>query len=189
MAVACVDSDKCETVANLRQLVQLQPAHRHSDAWRLRLEQQVRKLSDTVDRLVADRMGLSPWPRLLQLEQRLDQLTAQLAGFTRPTTKPSDMQMIERLVCQRLSLNPWELRSQRHTPRLVRARCLVWLVARRHTDYSFPELARLFGRRNHTTVLQGVRQLLRLSAHDPELATLIAETEAEAAQALKGGAQ
>jgi len=52
------------------------------------------------------------------------------------------------------------------------ARLAAYLVARRCTRLSYPELGRAFGR-NHTTVLSGVRRMSAMCARDPALAEIV----------------
>ena len=53
------------------------------------------------------------------------------------------------------------------------ARLAAYLVARRCTRLSYPELGRAFGK-NHTTVLAGVQSMEAQCARDPGLAEIVA---------------
>ncbi len=55
---------------------------------------------------------------------------------------------------------------------LKEARLAAYLVARRCTRLSFPELGRAFGK-NHTSVFAGVRSMEAQCARDPGLAEIV----------------
>ncbi len=50
-----------------------------------------------------------------------------------------------------------DLIGPRRHKSLVRARAIAMYLARKHTDGSYPEIARAFGNRHHTTVLKAVQ--------------------------------
>jgi hypothetical protein len=66
-----------------------------------------------------------------------------------------------------------ELRSQRRTKTVVRARQIAMYLAKTETGQSLPELGRRFGGRDHTTILHGVRKIEGLIGKDPELAAMV----------------
>lgn len=65
---------------------------------------------------------------------------------------------IIREVCDLTGISALELKSARKTNNLVRARFYIAWRARKETSASFPQIGRYLGRRDHTTVLHGVRQ-------------------------------
>lgn len=65
---------------------------------------------------------------------------------------------IIREVCDLTGISITELKSPRKTHNLVRARYYIAWRARKETSASFPQIGRYLGRRDHTTVLHGVRQ-------------------------------
>ena len=55
----------------------------------------------------------------------------------------------------------WErVRSNRRTPDLVLARRLGVFFARRHTDASFPTIAKWLGLKSHTSAMQGYNRFM-----------------------------
>ncbi len=69
-------------------------------------------------------------------------------------------------------LSKWRHRQVAH-PRMV-----AMYLAREHTEHSYPILGRLF-RRDHTTVLHGVRKVRKLRAEDMCLWWLVSSLERE----------
>ncbi len=66
-----------------------------------------------------------------------------------------------------------ELISHRRQARLVRARTLFVVIMHRHTIFSYPEIGRLLGGRDHTTIMHMVKVVApRLRERDPAFAGL-----------------
>jgi chromosomal replication initiator protein len=69
-----------------------------------------------------------------------------------------------------------EMISQRRGRGVARPRQVAMYLTREHTGLSLPNIGRLFGHRDHTTVMHACRQVERLSA-DPVFAASVAEIE------------
>jgi len=65
---------------------------------------------------------------------------------------------IVKWVCQRTGYSRSELMSIRRHKDLTLARHLVWQIAKRTTSLSYPQMGKLFGDRDHTTVLHAIRK-------------------------------
>jgi hypothetical protein len=65
-------------------------------------------------------------------------------------------QDIMRWVCKRSGYSKLEICSRRRTNDLCHNRQLVWQIARKVTGMSFPQMGKLTGGRDHTTVLHGI---------------------------------
>lgn len=66
-----------------------------------------------------------------------------------------------------------DLRSQRRTAAIVRARQVAMYIAKKMTSQSLPEIGNRFGGRDHTTVFHAVKKIGALVEKDPELAAKI----------------
>lgn len=66
-----------------------------------------------------------------------------------------------------------EIKSTARTQRFVLARQAVYLIAREELGLSYPQIARHFGGKDHTTIMHGVRKLNGLVEHDEKLAAKI----------------
>lgn len=71
-----------------------------------------------------------------------------------------------------------DIRSQRRTKVVVRARQIAMYLAKTLTGQSLPEIGRRFGGRDHTTVLHAVRKIERLVGIEPGLADQIERIKA-----------
>jgi chromosomal replication initiation ATPase DnaA len=77
---------------------------------------------------------------------------------------------VKRRVAEHYKMTVGDLESPCRKRALVRARQMAMLMARRLTGRSFPEIARRFGDRDHTTVIHGCRQIEKKLALDAMLA-------------------
>lgn len=66
---------------------------------------------------------------------------------------------IQRTIAQRYGFHPRIMKSPCRLKRLARTRQLAMYFARELTPLSFPTLGRLFGKRDHTTILYGWRRV------------------------------
>ena len=69
---------------------------------------------------------------------------------------------IELTVATFFGLTPADLHSSRKSRTIALARNVAMLIARERTDLSFPEIARLMGNKNHTTVLLACRRMRKI---------------------------
>jgi hypothetical protein len=82
------------------------------------------------------------------------------------------------LVCERFGISRRDLLSHRRPGRLVRIRQAAFWLARQ-AGYTFPEIARACGDRDHTTIMHGVSRTEACMAGDDAFAALIHTLEAE----------
>lgn len=62
-------------------------------------------------------------------------------------------------VCQHFCLDLIDLRSHRRTVSLILPRQIAMYLCRKLTLHSMPEIARMFGNRDHTTILHAFRKI------------------------------
>ena len=77
---------------------------------------------------------------------------------------------IESIVSAFFSVSPAELHSSRKTQTIALARAVAMYLARRHTSMSFPEIGRVMGRKNHSTVILACRKIERTLAENATVA-------------------
>lgn len=82
---------------------------------------------------------------------------------------------VKRYVADKYSLQPGDLESRSRKRDVVRPRQIAMYAARKLTQQSFPQIARRFGPRDHSTVLHGVTLIEGMIARNPAFA---AEMEA-----------
>jgi len=84
---------------------------------------------------------------------------------------------IQRRVCARFDLEPLELLSHRRGA-TARPRQIAMYLAKTLTPRSYPEIGRLL-RRDHSTVMHGVRRIEALRASDPGIDAAVRALAAE----------
>lgn len=78
-------------------------------------------------------------------------------------------------VCRYFGIAKRELTSARRGRDVVRPRQISMYVSRKMTPSAFPEIGRLHGDRDHTTVIHGVRKIEELTISDPRTRDDVAE--------------
>jgi chromosomal replication initiation ATPase DnaA len=80
---------------------------------------------------------------------------------------------VKRYVSEKYRLQPGDLESRSRKRDVVRPRQIAMYAARKLTEQSFPQIARRFGPRDHSTVLHGVYVIEQLIAKNPAFAAEI----------------
>ena len=88
---------------------------------------------------------------------------------TPPARRPT-VDAIKRHVASIYNLQVSDLESHSRKRNVVRPRQLAMYIARKLTDQSYPQIARRFGPRDHTTILHGVNLIAGMVANNPEFA-------------------
>lgn len=126
-----------------------------------KIEANVRELEGCLLKLVAY-AGLVETPITLQLaRQALEEHLTQ-------TGKILTVSDIEQRVCLFFGLTVADLHSSRKSRTIALARNIAMYLARTHTELSFPEIGRLMGNKNHTTVLLACRRMKKILEADGE---------------------
>jgi chromosomal replication initiator protein len=119
----------------------------------------IRELEGALLKLVA-LARLSNQPLTLSLaEQGLRDLVQHAV----PVVRLSDIETISAIF---FGLTPADLHTSRKTRTIAMARGVAMYLARKHTDMSFPEIARHMGNKNHTTVILAARRIQRMLDED-----------------------
>jgi len=74
------------------------------------------------------------------------------------------------LVAEAFAVPPTTLTGMSRSQGHVRPRHLAMALVRDYCGYSYPQIGRLFGDRDHTTVISGIRTAEKLVADDPDFA-------------------
>jgi Bacterial dnaA protein helix-turn-helix len=111
-----------------------------------------------VDRLIAEMGGKLSAPP-----------TAQLTGVT--------VTAVIEAVARHFSLKSADLKNDRRPKPLASARAMAMYLARAHTKASYPDIARAFGGRHHTTVLIAVKKVTKQLRDDAALREQLAAIE------------
>jgi chromosomal replication initiator protein len=84
------------------------------------------------------------------------------------TVAAPSLEAIQDAVCETFHITRDELLSSSRAARLVWPRQVAMYLARENTDLTFPDIARRFGGRNHTTVMHAVKRAADRLTTDPE---------------------
>jgi hypothetical protein len=88
--------------------------------------------------------------------------------------KRAPKQIILSAVCEVTGYSADEIRGIRRDASTVIARHIAFLMFKRHTQFSLPQIGRYLGDRDHTTVLHGAASIQHKAALDLDLAHQIA---------------
>lgn len=87
-----------------------------------------------------------------------------------PAARPSDPQYIERLVAGHFGVTVESLHSDSRDRTVTLARACAMYLIRKHTRMSFPEIGRLMGNKQHSTVLMATKRVEQLLRHHGDVA-------------------
>ena len=108
----------------------------------------------------------------LQLTQRI---VARAVNLEKKELTPDD---ISAAVCQRYGIKQKELASKSRKQTIVQARQLAMYLIHKYTDTTYSQLGRLFGKRDHSTVLYACNQTARRISVDKVFRREVEELEA-----------
>ncbi|MBN2560573.1 MAG: chromosomal replication initiator protein DnaA [Phycisphaerae bacterium] len=106
---------------------------------------------------------------LTKMRITLDMARHALEDHLTQTGKILSVSDIEQSVATFFGLTPADLHTSRKSRTIALARNVAMFLARKHTDLSFPEIGRLMGNKNHTTVLLACRRINKLLEEDSEV--------------------
>jgi chromosomal replication initiator protein len=91
------------------------------------------------------------------------------------TAEPTTVEEIQRQVAAAFGISRSELVGSTRAAVPLRARQIAMLLTRELTDLSLPQIGRLYGGRDHSTVHNSLRRAETSVSDDPQLATRVAE--------------
>lgn len=86
-------------------------------------------------------------------------------------------------VAARTGVSVEEIRSNRRTLKFIEPRHIAMTLVQRITQQSSPQIGRLFGGRDHTSVLKAITKITAREGWDPHLSELLASLEHEIREA------
>ena len=93
-----------------------------------------------------------------------------LADILEQSKSPVSAEAIQRKVAEFYGARPTDMTSKRRNQSAVRPRQAAIYLCRKLTNMSLPEIGRIFGGRNHTTVLHACREIERRAAQSADFA-------------------
>ncbi len=130
-----------------------------------RIDANVRRLHGALTKVLAH-TSLTAEPLSSELIARLIP-----AALAEPTTTTAEQ--IQRQVATAFDISPEQLVGPARTATPLRARQVAILLTREATDLSLPQIGRLFGGRDHSTILNSLRRAEASIAAEPELAARV----------------
>jgi chromosomal replication initiator protein len=121
----------------------------------LRVRTSIRDLEGAVNRVVA--LGrISDEPMSIDLAAKALQPVSATPLHTRPSVQPTDL---VDAVCRYLSVSPADVSSQKRDRALTYARHLTMYLLRRDAGLTYSAIARLLGKKDHSTIVHACSQL------------------------------
>jgi chromosomal replication initiator protein len=103
------------------------------------------------------------------------ELIAELIPSRSPRPEPSTVEEIQQRVAETFGISRAELVGSSRAATPLRARQVAILLTREATDLSLPQIGRLYGGRDHSTVLNALRRAEATLSTDPSLASQVDE--------------
>ena len=127
------------------------------------IDSNIRELEGALNRVVAY-ASISHQPVTVAItEETLKNL------FPNNRPKRITVDMIQNIVANRFHISIEDLQAKKKTKEIVHPRQIAMYLCRELTDNSLPQIANLFGKRDHTTVMHACEKIGRNKEEDPKL--------------------
>ena len=136
-----------------------------------RIDSNVRRLHGALTRVIAH---TSLTARPLSAE-----LIAELIPHSSDQPSSTSVEEIQQRVAKEFGISRAELVGPTRAKTPLRARQVAVLLTRELTDLSLPQIGRLYGDRDHTTILNSLRRVQNRLADDPKLSELVARLRSD----------
>ena len=100
--------------------------------------------------------------------------------------RPVNISQIQKVVASHFQLSVEQLSEAKRTRDLVFARQMAMFLARDLLRSSFPEIAREFGGKDHSTVIHACTKIKDLMERDQQVRALVSEIEGKLQGSLRG---
>jgi hypothetical protein len=126
-----------------------------------------------------------PGPARTDIGQSIvDRLVTEMGGKSSAMIGPPAVRLsgvtvgaVIEVVARHFALRPADLKNDRRPKPLASARAVAMYLARKHTSASYPDIARAFGGRHHTTVLVAFKKVTQQLRDDATLREQLAAIE------------
>ncbi len=122
----------------------------------------VRELEGAFNKLVA-------YGQLTGRSIDLDFAQGMLADAVRANARRITVDEIQKACAAHFKIDPSEMRSKRRARAVARPRQVAMYLAKKMTPRSLPEIGRIFGGRDHSTVIHAVRTIEALRESSPDM--------------------
>jgi chromosomal replication initiator protein len=132
---------------------------------------------DTDGRGAAVRLERHPTPDAATIHDMIERALSPLAATALAAGDPApDADALVAAVCQRVGVTPADLRGRSRTRDVTYARHLAMYLLKEDARKTVAEIGRLFGNRDHSTVLAGIARIQQEQKTRPETAADITAT-------------
>ena len=128
-----------------------------------RISSNVRELEGALTRIAAH-------ASLVDREVTIDSAAELLSDLLRASSRQVSIDEIQKRVAAHYDVRVAEMFSARRARNIARPRQVAMYLAKTLTSFSYPEIGRQFGGRDHTTVMHAVRTIEGLVASDKRIA-------------------
>lgn len=80
--------------------------------------------------------------------------------------KPARVVQIEETIARAAGVTIAQLNSRNREQDVADARAAVWYILRDHLSYTFSHIGRMYGNRDHTTIISGVRRIRNMKTSE-----------------------
>lgn len=94
---------------------------------------------------------------------------------------------IRRAICKRFNVTEVDLEGPRRVADIAEARQFAYFLSRNMTGLSFPRIGRVFGFRDHSTIVHGCDKVEWMTKNEPGIETILREIAAEAREEMFAG--
>lgn len=122
----------------------------------------IRELEGAFNKLVA-------YAQLVDRAITVDLAQTMLAEALRASTRRITIDEIQKTCAAHYRIDASEMRSQRRARAVARPRQIAMYLAKKLTPRSLPEIGRVFGGRDHSTVIHAVRTIEAMRLDNPEM--------------------
>lgn len=122
----------------------------------------VRELEGAFNKLIA-------YGQLTGRSIDLDFAQGMLADAVRASARRITVDEIQKACAAHYRIDPAEMRSKRRARAIARPRQVAMYLAKKMTPRSLPEIGRIFGGRDHSTVIHAVRTIEQLRETNPDI--------------------
>lgn len=176
LATPVASPDLATRIAVLRRLVEEAGLEETSpdalDLIATRVDSNLRQLRGTLTRVMAE-ASIDAGEMTREIVSRI------IPGSSGNPTAPVEPETVRTMTAGHFGMTVEDLESRRRDRVTVRARGIAMYLTREMTDLSLPEIGRLYGGRNHSTVLSSIETIASRTQQDPELDRFITGIRAD----------
>ncbi|MEL6953108.1 MAG: chromosomal replication initiator protein DnaA [Pseudomonadota bacterium] len=134
------------------------------------LEFVAHRLSTDVRTLEGALLRIFAWGELVGKDITMDMTQEALSDLLRSADRKVTIDEIMRKTCEHYNIRQSDMVGPSRARNIARPRQMAMYLCKKLTQRSLPEIGRKFGKRDHTTILHGVRRIEELMAIDSQIA-------------------